>query len=124
LTGDGGHEPVYPPVHSGWEISPETVRDLLQRDPARVLLIDCRTEKEWQLARIAGAVHVPMGDVAQRLHELEAREADHVIVHCHHGVRSLAVVEFLRRHGMDGVLSMAGGIDRWSREIDPSVPRY
>lgn len=109
---------------SDWEITPKEASDLLRADPASVLLIDCRTDKERAIATIWGSVHVPMGDTPARLGEIDASEAKHVIVHCHHGVRSLQVVSFLRKSGIETARSMAGGIDRWSMEVDPSVPRY
>lgn len=108
----------------GWEITPRATADLLRDQPNRVLLIDCRTDEERATACIVGSVHIPMGDTAARLSEIDGAPADHVIVHCHHGVRSLRVVEFLRRSGIEHAVSMAGGIERWSIEVDPAVPRY
>ena len=109
---------------SDLEITPRETYDLLRADPASVLLIDCRTDEEYAIARIAGAVHIPMGDTPARLNEIDASEAEHVIVHCHHGVRSLQVANFLRKAGIETARSMAGGIERWSIEVDPKVPRY
>jgi rhodanese-related sulfurtransferase len=66
-----------------------------------------------------------MGSVPASLQALEAK-SDHsiLVVVCHHGVRSLNVVNWLRKQGVDACQSMQGGIDRWSLEIDPTVPRY
>ncbi len=107
-----------------FEISPSEVRERLNaREP--LILIDVREPGEYQLARIDGADLIPMRTVPARLQHLEA-ESDRgtLIVYCHHGVRSLNVVNWLREQGISNAQSMAGGIDRWSREIDPAVPLY
>jgi len=68
---------------------------------------------------------MPMNTVPSRLREIEEMsENGTVAVYCHHGVRSPNVVEWLRRQGIGNCGSMAGGIERWSVEIDPAVPRY
>lgn len=115
----------------GWEVSPQDVRARLQpadaaepRSEPPILLLDCRRADEWRTARIDRAMHVPMEEIRARLPELEAFAEREIIVYCHHGRRSLSVTEFLRTHGFERVHSMAGGIDRWSREVDNAVPRY
>jgi rhodanese-related sulfurtransferase len=106
-----------------WEIAPsETAAALATDDPP--ILLDCRETFEVETAAIAGSLHVPMGDIPSRLAELEAHAESPIVVYCHHGVRSLQVVAFLREQGFDDVRSLAGGIDRWSSEIDATVPRY
>jgi rhodanese-related sulfurtransferase len=90
----------------------------------RPLLLDCRTAEEYALAKIEGAVLIPMQEIAERLSELEPWREKPIIAHCHHGVRSLRVTHFLREKGFSQAQSMKGGIDAWSVEIDPSVPRY
>lgn len=107
----------------GWEIAPRDAAAVLRQD-ASALLLDCRTPEEFSAARIEGAVLIPMQEIERRLSEIEGHEDDTVIVHCHHGVRSLRVTAFLRQRGFERAVSMAGGIDRWSIEVDPSVPRY
>lgn len=88
-------------------------------------LIDCREPEEWALCRIEGANLLPMRSVPANLQQLDGQaEATLLVIYCHHGVRSLNVVSWLRAQGVDNCVSMIGGIDRWSREIDPSVPRY
>ncbi len=91
-----------------------------------VNLIDVREPAEEQICRIPGAILMPMRTIAQRLGEILNSSSLNLatIVFCHHGVRSLSVAEWLRAQGIDEARSLAGGIDRWSREIDPSVPRY
>lgn len=105
------------------EITPEEARRLLEEGRAK--LIDVREPHEYRLARIDGAQLIPMHTVPQRLQELEAASDEAMlIVYCHHGVRSLSVVEWLRRQGVEQCVSLIGGIDLWSRQIDPQVPRY
>lgn len=91
--------------------------------PAPILL-DCRTPEEHATARIAGAILIPMQDLPGRLDELESFRRSTVVVQCHHGMRSLKVARWLRDQGFSGAVSMRGGIEAWSTEIDPAVPRY
>lgn len=112
-----------------WEVTPRRVARLLSDSPDSILLIDCRTDEERAIARIEGSLHIPMDRMAASVHEIDAaREGEdedrQVIVYCHHGVRSLSVAVALRQHGIDGALSMAGGIDAWTADVDPSVARY
>ena len=106
------------------EISPQDVQRRLASGE-KLTLIDVREPDEFQLARMEGAELVPMRTVPGELSRLDARADDApLIVFCHHGVRSLNVVHWLRQQGVGACQSMAGGIDRWSLEIDASVPRY
>jgi len=86
------------------------------------LLIDVREPWEYDLCRIAGAKLIPMGTIPANLQQLDGDEQ--VICYCHHGQRSLEVAAWLRAQGVEQAQSLAGGIERWSLEIDPSVPRY
>ena len=119
---DRGLPPGYP-HNPDWEITPrEFVR---RRDSGEAMvLVDCRTASERDIAMIAGSIHVPMHDLAARLDGLRAHEADPIVVHCHHGARSLQVTAALRQAGFDDVRSLAGGIHLWSLDIDPAVPVY
>ncbi len=105
-----------------FEIAPSAVRTRLEA-AEKVRLIDVREPAEYAMAQIDGAELIPMRAMPQHLSDLEDGD-DLLIVFCHHGVRSLSVVEWLRRQGVDKCQSMSGGIDLWSREIDPAVPRY
>lgn len=96
----------------------------LLRSATPPLLLDCRTPEEHATARIAGAVLIPMQELAGRVGELAGREAEPIIVHCHHGMRSMRVTTWLRDRGFAHVQSMAGGIDAWSEQVDPTVPKY
>lgn len=89
------------------------------------VLIDVREPEEYAVARIDGARLVPMQSVPAELQKLEAlADESTLLVVCHHGVRSLQVVSWLRGQGVGNSYSVAGGIDRWSQEVDPAVPRY
>jgi adenylyltransferase/sulfurtransferase len=76
------------------------------------------------LAAISGSILLPLGQFAQRAGELGEPVAVPVVIYCHHGVRSLSAAHLLERAGWSNVASLAGGIDAWSRQIDPKVPRY
>lgn len=107
------------------EISPtEAARILAAATSEPCLLLDCRTEEEHATARIEGSRLIPMQEIAGRLAELDAWRGATIIVHCHHGVRSLRVTQWLRERGFDAATSLRGGIDAWSAEVDPSVPVY
>ncbi len=85
-------------------------------------LLDVREPNELGLAAVAGAMHIPMGDIPRRLNELDRDKT--IVVMCHSGVRSMAVARYLQNEGFAQVFNLAGGIDAWSREVDPTVPRY
>jgi rhodanese-related sulfurtransferase len=88
------------------------------------LLLDCREVDEHALSNIRGSRLVPMSQMMDRAAELAPFRDFAIAVHCHHGGRSLKVAQWLRGQGFPKAQSMAGGIDRWSQEIDPAVPRY
>jgi rhodanese-related sulfurtransferase len=106
------------------EISATDAAARLADTAAAPLLLDCRTPDEHATARISGSVLIPMQELSDRVAELEPHRDRPIIVHCHHGMRSLRVTNWLRAQGFPAVQSMAGGIDAWSTEVDPSVPRY
>ena len=91
-------------------------------DEAKPLLLDVREPWEWQTARIEGAQHLPMGQIPSSTEQLDRTRPTVVI--CHHGIRSLQVIAFLQRQGFDNLHNLQGGIDAWSREIDPQIPLY
>jgi rhodanese-related sulfurtransferase len=88
------------------------------------LLLDCREPDEHAIASIAAAKLVPMGELAARVEELNPWRDRRIVVHCHHGGRSLRVANWLRGQGFEQAQSMAGGIDAWAAEIDQSLARY
>ncbi len=104
-----------------FEITPEEVKRKLE-DGERPVLLDIRESWEYATAHIDGSKHTPMNELPTRASELDPD--DHIVVLCHSGVRSARVTEWLRQNGFEKVQSMRGGIDRWSRTVDPTVPRY
>ena len=103
------------------QINPTEVKQRLDRGD-KLLLVDVREPWEHDLCRLPGAKLVPLGSVALSLAVFE--QAEEVVIYCHHGKRSLDATVWLRQQGVEGARSMAGGIERWSVEIDPAVPRY
>jgi rhodanese-related sulfurtransferase len=103
------------------EITPLEVKQRLDRGE-KLLVVDVREPWEYAHCRIENALHIPMGSIPANLQKLDIDED--VICYCHHGVRSLDVANWLRAQGVATAKSMSGGIERWSAEIDPQVPRY
>lgn len=91
----------------------------------KLFLIDVREPFEHVIASIGGSELIPMNTVPMRLSDLDSQAGEGtLIIFCHHGMRSLNVVNWLRGQGVEACQSMAGGIDAWSAQIDPRVPRY
>jgi len=112
-------------VEIALEITPAEVKAGLDRGE-HIRLIDVREPEEHAICHIDGAELIPMRSIPENLQNLDSGDpADTLLcIFCHHGVRSLSVVDWLRRQDVTNCRSMAGGIDRWSREIDPAVRRY
>jgi rhodanese-related sulfurtransferase len=108
------------------QVRPADWNDWLQAQPARPLLLDVREPWEVQTAHVApdafDVVTIPMNEVPARLAELPQDRP--IACLCHHGARSQRVAMFLAHQGYTDVANIAGGIDAWSQERDPSVPRY
>jgi rhodanese-related sulfurtransferase len=104
------------------QIHPTDLKAMLDAG-APVLLVDVRQPEEHAYCALPGSVLIPLGELPLRAGEVEPGEAL-VVVYCHHGVRSLSGAAILRQAGLPNVASLAGGIDLWSRAIDPNVPRY
>ncbi|MFO0829928.1 MAG: rhodanese-like domain-containing protein [Phycisphaerales bacterium] len=123
---DRGLPPGYP-YRPEWEITPRELRAV--RDGAKPpLIVDCRTEQERAICRIEGSLHLPLHELERKLDELrdaiEDSNASFVVVHCHHGVRSLRATAVLRAAGMPDVRSLAGGIHLWAIDVQPGMPTY
>ncbi len=106
-----------------WEIDCRSLHQLREAEKSP-LLIDCREPNEWELVRIEGAKLLPMSELLERVGELEPHRGQHIVVHCHHGGRSLRVAQWLRAQGFAQTQSLAGGIDQWAAEISPGMTRY
>jgi rhodanese-related sulfurtransferase len=105
-----------------YEITPEEMKDKLDAGE-EFTLVDVREPWEFETAHLDGAKLMPMGDVPARAHQ-ELDPEDHIVVVCHHGVRSMNVTAWLRQQGFEKAQSMRGGIDAWSRRVDGRVPVY
>jgi sulfur-carrier protein adenylyltransferase/sulfurtransferase len=101
-----------------------TVEELKRRLDAgeEITILDVRTPQEHSIARIEGSVLIPLQELRDRLGELDM--ASTIVAHCHHGMRSAQAVGFLRQMGFDRAINLTGGINAWSQEVDPKVPRY
>lgn len=88
------------------------------------LLLDCREPDEHSAVSIAAAKLIPMNEIPLRLAELEPFKQQGIVVHCHHGGRSMRVASWLRQQGFEQAQSMAGGIDQWAVDIQPGMARY
>jgi rhodanese-related sulfurtransferase len=103
-------------------ITTTELEDLLKKDSGRILLLDVREDDERAVARIEPSMHIPMNSVPDRLSDLPRDRR--IVVFCHHGGRSYAVAGYLETEGFKDVTNLTGGIDEWSRLVDPNVPRY
>ncbi|NNU43887.1 rhodanese-like domain-containing protein [Ramlibacter montanisoli] len=108
------------------QVRPSDFDDWLQAQGARPLVLDVREPWEVQTASVAAGefdlVAIPMNEVPGRLDEIPQDRP--VAILCHHGARSQRVAMFLAHQGYTDVANIAGGIEAWSRERDPAVPRY
>ena len=103
------------------EISVRELADRL-RGPNPPRLIDVREPNEWAYCRIAGAELKPMSAIMSWMPELD--RTTELVIQCHSGVRSWQVAQYLQAHGFQRVINLRGGIDAWSVDVDPTVPRY
>jgi rhodanese-related sulfurtransferase len=103
------------------EITPRQLKERLDRND-RPVLVDIRDDWETKLCRLDNALHIPMEELEFRTEELNP--ADEIVVYCHHGVRSAAVADYLRRLGFTRVRNLAGGLDAWAASVEPAMRRY
>jgi rhodanese-related sulfurtransferase len=103
-----------------FEITVEEAK--VKLEGGEVVLMDVREPWEVETASVTGAKLIPMGEVAARVQELDPDA--HILVLCHHGVRSLRVTNWLREQGYAKTQSVRGGIDAWSKQVDAKVPVY
>lgn len=107
---------------SDLEITVDEFYEILKNKRNNVVILDVREPGEYEICHIEGSKLIPLGELQSRVNELDT--ADEIIVHCHHGVRSLRAANFLRSIGFKKVKSLKGGIDAWAQKYDPSMPRY
>lgn len=105
------------------QIHPQELSDKLAAGEA-VYLLDVRQPAEHEFAALPNSVLIPLNDLPQRHGEVQPPDGALVVVYCHHGMRSMHGAAFLTQCGLTAVASLAGGIDAWSIQVDPNVPRY
>lgn len=108
------------------QVRPSDLPSWIQSHGADAIVLDVREPAEVRAASVKPdgfeLVHIPMNEIPGRLGQLDPGRA--VAVLCHHGARSMRVAMFLQANGFDTLANIAGGIEAWSAELDPSVPRY
>jgi rhodanese-related sulfurtransferase len=100
----------------------ELARLLEQSAPPH--LLDVRQPGEFETVALPGAHLIPLPEIPMRFSEINDWKEQPIVVYCHHGVRSLMAIQFLRAAGFVNLTNLSGGIDAWSREVDPNLPRY
>ena len=110
------------PAYSGPEITAEELQEELSHKPRDLVLIDVREPHEWDIAHIEGARLIPLGQLPERLSELDGHSE--IVTHCHHGARSMKALEILKGAGFGKVRSLTGGIDAWAERVEPGLARY
>ena len=103
------------------EITPQELHDAMQRG-VTYRLLDVREQNEWDYVHLDGATLIPLGTLQSRFGELDPSTP--TVVYCRSGQRSARAAQFLRQRGFVEVLNLAGGINRWAKEVDRSLPTY
>lgn len=103
------------------EITVMQAEELREKNPS-IQFLDVREPEEVEIGHISKAIHIPLHFIPQNLKKIPKEET--LIVYCHHGMRSLRAVEYLKAKGFDKAVNMAGGIHEWSTKIDPSIATY
>jgi len=112
-----------PEANLPWEIDCKSVKQKLDAKE-EFLFLDCREKHEHELVHIAAATLVPMNELPSRVAEIEAYKSKPIVVHCHHGGRSMRVAQWLRQNGFAQAQSMAGGIHQWADDVEPGMKKY
>ncbi len=121
FCGIRGEEMEAKDLGSEWEITPRALQERLKAGDD-IVILDVRNPEEAQISRLPGSILIPLGELAERVAELNT--ADQIVVHCRMGGRSAKAVEFLRSVGFRKVRNLVGGINAWAKDVDPSVPVY
>lgn len=116
----GNYRETETPIEMDARKVKEILDDADDEDPP--MLLDVREVSEHQFCRIDGSVLIPMSEMRERCVEIPKDRL--ILVYCHHGMRSMQVVRYLRTRGWNMVSNVRGGIDEWSNSIDPAIPRY
>ena len=103
------------------EISPQELKQKLD-DNESVLLLDVREPSEYDIVHLEGARLIPLNTLPHHIDDLPSDQE--IVVYCHHGQRSLYATAYLHQNGLTDTKNLAGGIDQWATEIDPTLPRY
>jgi rhodanese-related sulfurtransferase len=119
--GKHGLIPMTEPAKLNMEIEPLSVKELLDRGEV-ALFVDVREPWEHEVSRVEGSTLIPLREIPANVAKF--KNANEIVLFCHHGRRSLNAAVWLRSQGIENARSMTGGIDRWSVEVDPRVPRY
>jgi adenylyltransferase/sulfurtransferase len=109
------------PAHSAVEMTAHDLAVEMKQNP-ELLLIDVREPHEWEICHIEGARLLPLSVLPSRLNEIDGHKD--IVLHCHHGVRSMRALEILRAAGFSKLRNLMGGIDAWAVNNDPEMPRY
>ena len=114
-------EAIVPFNPNEYGILPQALKQMMDEGKDFILL-DVREQHEYKLAHIEGTKLIPIGEIPHRATELNPYAE--IVVYCHHGIRSLDATYLLQQIGFKHVSRLVGGIDRWAREIDPSIIQY
>ncbi|MEN9563597.1 MAG: putative adenylyltransferase/sulfurtransferase MoeZ : Sulfur carrier protein CysO [Chloroflexota bacterium] len=121
FCGVPGHHADDTSAGAGWDISAQDLKERLEREP-NLILLDVREPHELEIAAIQGAKNIPLGEVAQRMAELDS--AEEMVVFCKRGSRSARAIEILSSAGFKKMKNLKGGINAWAEEVDKSLPLY
>lgn len=114
--------PIYEhEVRTEFDITPQELKAMLERDGRQIVLLDVREPHEWEICRLEGALLIPLRELPERLHQLDPTRE--YVVYCKSGARSAQATRIMQAAGLR-VRNLRGGINAWSREVDPSVPLY
>ena len=105
------------------QITPIQLAERLEQ-PDPPALLDVRELEEHNFVALPGSTLIPLGELAKRSDEIESWKNLETVVYCHHGIRSMHAIGYLKSQGFQRLLNLSGGIDRWSLEVDSAAPRY
>lgn len=121
FCGVGGHEDGEEENAPQKSVTTRQLKEMLDSG-RKITLLDVREPQEWDITTLPNAKHIPLGDVVNRVNELDT--ADDIVVYCHHGMRSAKAINFLQKMGFEKLSNLAGGIDSWAVNVDQDMPRY